>query len=137
VTDEKPKGTSLKKVSVTYKAPPGDSKVIEAFGHTFYHGKAEDVTVDERTLGKLRNNKHFEVGKETDVDAAKPDPAAEKAADEAAQKEDEAKLAAQGGPPPQRGAVLNKPVPPAEDEHKKEDTAKHGKGFQEAETHKK
>jgi hypothetical protein len=56
------KGTVMEKVSVTYKAPEGDSKVIEVFGHTFFDGKAENIEVDERTLAKLKGNKLFDLG---------------------------------------------------------------------------
>lgn len=56
-----------KSVSVTYHAPPGDSKVVEMFGHTFYDGKSETVEVTEREHDKLRGNRHFE------FDEAKPD----------------------------------------------------------------
>lgn len=52
----------MTEVTVTYKAPPGDSKVTEAFGYTFFDGKAEKIEVDERVLGKLQNNPHFTVG---------------------------------------------------------------------------
>ena len=37
----------MKKVSVTYKAAKGDSKVVEAWGCTFYDGNAETVTVSD------------------------------------------------------------------------------------------
>jgi hypothetical protein len=40
------------KVTVTYKAPPGDSKVIEAYGHTFFDGKPEDIEVEDHVLGQ-------------------------------------------------------------------------------------
>jgi hypothetical protein len=63
----------LKKLSVTYHAPKGDSKVVEAFGHTFYDGKAEEVEIEERTLAKLQNNRHFECGKPSDAPPPKPD----------------------------------------------------------------
>lgn len=51
----------MKQLNVTYHAPPGDSKVVEVFGHTFYDGKSETVEVDERVEGKLRGNHHFDV----------------------------------------------------------------------------
>jgi hypothetical protein len=88
-----------KSVSVTYKAPPGDSKVVEAFGHTFYDGKAETVTVDEDVLEKLQGNKHFKCGEPKDAPDEKPDPAKEKAAEAAALAEENAKREAQGQPP--------------------------------------
>ena len=106
----------MKKVSVTYKAPPGDAKVTEMFGHTLYDGKAETIDVTERELDKLKGNPCFEVGKETDADDAKPDPKTEKAAAEAAQRADDAKREAQGYSPPPRGAQVNPPPTDAEKE---------------------
>lgn len=58
----------MKKVSVTYHAPKGDSKVAEIFGHTFHDGKAEEIEVNESVLSKLKGNSAFEVGKETDAE---------------------------------------------------------------------
>ena len=52
-------------LSVTYKAPPGDSKVTEVFGHTFFDGKPETITVDDRVLGKLKNHPLFKCGEPT------------------------------------------------------------------------
>jgi hypothetical protein len=60
----------MKKVSVTYHAVKGDDKVTEAFGHTFFDGKAEEVIVSAAALDKLRNNRNFEVGKDSDVSEA-------------------------------------------------------------------
>jgi hypothetical protein len=64
----------LKKLSVTYHAPKGDSKMVEIFGHTFYDGKAEEVEVEEPILKRLQRNRFFECSKPTDVDSAKPHP---------------------------------------------------------------
>ena len=105
----------MKQLSVTYKAPPGGSKVVEMFGHTFFDGKAETVTVDERQSAKLKGNSYFSCGEEKDVD---PKPAEQDA--KAAEAEDQAKLAAQGTSPPLRGAQINPPkdvedVPEPED----------------------
>ena len=97
-----------KMVSVTYKAPPGDSKVVEMFGHTLFDGKEESVELTEREFEKLKGNRSFKVGEPKDVEKHS-DPAKEKAASEAAKKEDDAKKEAQGGNPPQRGALLHKP----------------------------
>jgi len=55
-----------KSVSVTYRAPKGDAKVTEAFGHTFYDGKTETIEVDDHVLKKLQGNQVFEVGEPTD-----------------------------------------------------------------------
>lgn len=52
---------ALKKAKVTYVAPPGDAKVTEAFGHTYFDGKAEEVELDAHALGKLSNNPCFKV----------------------------------------------------------------------------
>jgi hypothetical protein len=105
----------LKTVSVTYKAPPGDSKVAEIFGHTLYDGKAETVTVDEDQLQRLQGNRHFKCGEAKDAAEAKPDPEKEKAAAAAALAEENAKRAAQGQPP------VEEPQPPKSGEgHKGE-----------------
>jgi hypothetical protein len=61
-----------KELSVTYHAPKGDSKVVEAYGSTFHDGKPETVVVDDRTLAKLQGNRHFECGEAKDH---KPDKA--------------------------------------------------------------
>ncbi|MEH2525864.1 MULTISPECIES: hypothetical protein [unclassified Bradyrhizobium] len=61
----------MKKVSVTYRAPKGDNKVVEAFGHTFHDGKAEQIEVEDATLKKLQSNRHFEVGES----GPRPEPA--------------------------------------------------------------
>jgi hypothetical protein len=89
------------KVSVTYHAPPGDSKVTEAFGHTFFDGKAEEIEVDDETLARLQGNRTFECGKPTEVkdEPKKSNPAERKAADAAALAQENAKRAAQGLPP--------------------------------------
>jgi hypothetical protein len=105
---------------VTYKAPPGDSKVTEAYGHTFFDGKAETVTVDENVLAKLRNNRHFKCGEPTEAKETKEDPKAEEQAAKAAQAEDDAKREAQGISPPLRGAQLNPLKHEPTDEEKRE-----------------
>jgi hypothetical protein len=50
------------KLTVIYKAPPGDSKVTEAFGHTFYDGKPEDIEVDDETAERIKRNPVFQPG---------------------------------------------------------------------------
>jgi hypothetical protein len=47
------------KITVMYKAPPGDSKVTEAFGHTFYDGKPEEIEVDDETASRIETNPCF------------------------------------------------------------------------------
>ena len=64
------------------------------FGHTFYDGKEETVTVDDRMAEKLTGNKHFACGEPEDVEV---EPQADDDAKVAAAKaEDDAKGTAQG-----------------------------------------
>jgi len=56
-----------KKVSITYHAPKGDSKVNEVAGLTFYDGKTEIVTITDAFYQELKNNKCYEMGKTTDM----------------------------------------------------------------------
>lgn len=51
----------MTKVSVKYHAPKGDEKVVEIFGETFFDGQPNDVDLNDRDLGKLKKNPHFEV----------------------------------------------------------------------------
>jgi hypothetical protein len=102
----------MKSVTVTYHAPPGDSKVVEAWGHTFFDGKSEQVEVPEHIAQKMRGNRHFQCSEPQD---AKPkDAKASKADEDAAKRADAEKTAAQLPNPPQRGAVLNPDKPEAE-----------------------
>jgi hypothetical protein len=90
------------KVSVTYHAPPGDSKVVEAHGHTFFDGKAEEIEVDDDTLARLQGHRMFECGKPTEVKKDEPKKmtdAERKAADAKTLAEENEKRAAQGQPP--------------------------------------
>jgi hypothetical protein len=51
-------------VSVTYRAPKGDSKVCELYGRTFFDGQAieiEDSEENQHAIAKLTRNKFFEV----------------------------------------------------------------------------
>lgn len=50
------------KLTVIYKAPPGDSKVTEAYGHTFYDGKPEEIEVSDEIAEKIKNNPIFAPG---------------------------------------------------------------------------
>ena len=52
----------LKKASVTYTAPDGDSKVVEMGGVTYFDGIATDAIGTEEHLKKLEGNPHFKVG---------------------------------------------------------------------------
>lgn len=51
----------MKKASVTYVAPQGDSKVVEMHGYTFFDGKTTDVVLDDDTMSRLEQNAHFKV----------------------------------------------------------------------------
>jgi hypothetical protein len=111
------------KLSVTYRAPPGDSKVTEAFGHTFFDGKAEEIEVDDETLARLQGNRVFECGKPSEVkdgEAKKMTDAERKAQDASALAQENAKRAAQNMPP------VEDPAHPKSGEHPKADEA-HGK----------
>jgi hypothetical protein len=89
------------KVSVTYRAPPGDSKVTEVYGHTFFDGKPDEIEVDDDTLERLQNSRLFECGKPTEVKETekKMTDAERKAADAQVLASENAKRAAQGMPP--------------------------------------
>ena len=83
----------MKKVSVTYHAGKGETKVVEAWGCTFYDGKAEEVTVSDEYYNEMVGNRFFELGKPSDVSAADAEKekqkavnAADKAAEKAAEK---------------------------------------------------
>ena len=113
----------MKSVTVTYHAPPGDNKVAEAFGHTFFDGKPEQIEVDEAVVEKLQGNRHFECSKPEDAKPKPHDAKASKAEEDAVKAADAAKTAAQLPNPPQRGAILN-PDKPKEDEDAKKDEPK-------------
>jgi hypothetical protein len=49
-----------KELTVTYRAPQGDSKVVEMMGHTFYDGKPEKVTLEDDAAARLQANRYFE-----------------------------------------------------------------------------
>jgi hypothetical protein len=53
-------------VSVTYRAPKGDSKVVELYGRTFFDGQAVEIEDNEENghaIAKLTRNKFFDVVK--------------------------------------------------------------------------
>jgi len=60
----------MKKVSVTYHAGKGETKVVEAWGFTFYDGKAETVTVSDEYYNEMTGNRFYELGKPMDVSEA-------------------------------------------------------------------
>lgn len=70
----------MKKLTVTYHAPKGDSKVVEIFGHTFYDGKSEEVTVSDDVHKTMSANRFFECGKATDLTDEQAQEEANKAA---------------------------------------------------------
>lgn len=51
-------------VSVTYRAPKGDEKVVETRGLTFFDGQAVELDEDEHAdfLAKAKGNPHFHFG---------------------------------------------------------------------------
>ena len=56
----------MKKASVTYTAPEGDSKVLEWLGQTLYSGVAKELICDEAVIEKLKKNQYFKVGTVSD-----------------------------------------------------------------------
>lgn len=86
----------MKKATVTYSAPPGDSKVVEMMGQTFFDGKGTEVVLDDFQIAKLEGNKHFKLSGVQDHDEQA---AAEKASKEAKAKEEkEAKMQQENDP---------------------------------------
>jgi hypothetical protein len=61
----------MKKATVTYTAPKGDSKVVEMLGTTFYDGQAVPLVCDEGAMTRLQSNRHFKVGAVSDYDPEK------------------------------------------------------------------
>lgn len=53
----------MSKVTVTYKAPKGDDRVVDMGGFAFFDGQALEIEQDENPalIGKLRTNHHFDV----------------------------------------------------------------------------
>lgn len=64
----------MKKATVTYNAPKGDSKVVEMVGHTFYDGKGTEVVCDDAVMERLKKNQHFKVGAVSDYTPPPPEP---------------------------------------------------------------
>ena len=96
----------MQKATATYRAPPGDSKVVEMGGVTFFDGKSVELnSVDHAGLiQKLPDNAHFDIKVEKDdgqiatvaKKRGRPSNADVAAAKEAAEKaESEAKAAAE------------------------------------------
>jgi len=91
----------MQKMTVTYKAPPGDAKVTEAFGYTFHDGKPEEVEVSDEIAAKLQSSRIYECSKPSEVKEGdkKMTDAERKAADAKTLADENAKRAAQGLPP--------------------------------------
>lgn len=62
----------MAKISVTYIAPPGDNKVVETRGVTFFDGQAKEIEFDdhEDLIRKSAINPHFKV--DGDIPEDKP-----------------------------------------------------------------
>lgn len=59
------------KITVIYHAPPGDDRVVDMRGVTFFDGQPVEIDTEEHTAlaNKLRTNWHFEVsGGEAPID---------------------------------------------------------------------
>jgi hypothetical protein len=52
----------MPKITVVYKAREGDNKAIEAFGHTFFDGKPEEIDVSDEVAEKIKKNPVFNPG---------------------------------------------------------------------------
>ena len=90
----------MRKATATYVAPPGDSKVVEMGGLTFFDGKPVELNSYDHAglISNLEGNQHFDITVGEDDKQAKPpaakrrgrpsnaDIAAAKAAAEAADK---------------------------------------------------
>lgn len=52
----------MRKATVTYVAPLGDSKTVQMDGMTFEDGKSVELNTDEhaRLISRLENNQHFD-----------------------------------------------------------------------------
>lgn len=59
----------MQKATVTYVAPPGDNKVVEMGGVTFFDGIPVDLNSRDHThlVNKLPGNQHFDVELGEDV----------------------------------------------------------------------
>jgi hypothetical protein len=62
------------KMTVIYKAPEGDSKVLEAYGHTFFDGKPEDIEVSDEVAEKIKKNPVFAPGGPVKAEHGKKEP---------------------------------------------------------------
>lgn len=53
----------MRKALAVYRAPPGDNKVVEMGGVTFFHGQEVELNSDDHghLINKLPTNPHFEI----------------------------------------------------------------------------
>jgi len=53
----------MRKATATYVAPPGDSKVVEMGGITFFDGKSVELNSYDHAglISKLEGNQHFDI----------------------------------------------------------------------------
>ncbi|QOZ68884.1 hypothetical protein [Bradyrhizobium arachidis] len=58
----------MKKATVTYTAPKGDSKMVEMLGHTFYDGQSQEVVCEDANMTRLQGNRYFKVSGVSDYD---------------------------------------------------------------------
>lgn len=57
----------MKKLTATYHAPKGDSKVVEMLGHSFFDGKPEEIELEAFQADIITRNPLFECSKPEDV----------------------------------------------------------------------
>jgi hypothetical protein len=66
---------NMQKATATYVAPPGDNKVVEMGGVTFFDGQAVELNSYDHghLMNKLQGNQHFDVEMGEEVkDESKP-----------------------------------------------------------------
>ena len=56
-----------KKLTIIYKAPKDETKVVEIWGHTFFDNKPEHVIISDADYLEASNHKFFECSKPSDV----------------------------------------------------------------------
>ena len=92
----------MRKATVTYNAPPGDNKVVEMGGVTFFDGQSVELNTEDHPhiISKLEGNQHFDLDLGEDDGEVKPkrgrpSKADKEAADKKAAEEAAAKKAAE------------------------------------------
>lgn len=65
----------MRSAIATYKAPEGDSKVVEMGGVTFFDGQPVELNSEDHghMIGKLQGNQHFDIDVSDDDAEAKED----------------------------------------------------------------